>query len=161
MYIDLVDEKRLLKYSIYYLSRFDSSKKNLINILKKKIFNSNINSFEKKELINQIKKIILVLEENNLINDSRYCNTKVLSLKRSGKSKNYIVNYLLNKGISKQIIQTNLNLLLEKDKNWELDSAKLFAKKKKLFDSKTSYEKRLAKMARAGFSYDICKKILS
>jgi len=32
--------------------------------------------------------------------------------------------------------------------------------KKKLLEKNESYEKKLAKMARAGFSYDICKKIL-
>ena len=39
-------------------------------------------------------------------------------------------------------------------------SAKIFTKKKKLLEKNESYEKKLAKMARAGFSYDICKKIL-
>ena len=41
-----------------------------------------------------------------------------------------------------------------------LESAKIFAKKKKLLEKNENYEKKLAKMARAGFSYDICKKIL-
>ena len=44
--------------------------------------------------------------------------------------------------------------------NWELDSAKIFVKKKRLLEKNEIYEKKLAKMARAGFSYDICKKIL-
>ena len=47
------------------------------------------------------------------------------------------------------------------NENWELESARIFAKKKKLLENNESYEKKLAKMARAGFSYDICKKILS
>ena len=40
-------------------------------------------------------------------------------------------------------------------------SAKLFAKKKNLLESSDSYEKKLSKMARAGFSYEICKVILN
>ena len=58
-------------------------------------------------------------------------------------------------------IKNNLNLIKQDNDNWELESAKIFAKKKKLLEKNESYEKKLAKMARAGFSYDICKKILS
>ena len=57
-------------------------------------------------------------------------------------------------------IQNNLILAQRDNENWELNSAKIFAKKKKLLEKNESYEKNLAKMARAGFSYDICKKIL-
>ena len=35
MYISLVDEKKLLKYSVDYLSKYDSSKNNLVNDSKK------------------------------------------------------------------------------------------------------------------------------
>ena len=45
--------------------------------------------------------------------------------------------------------------------DWEFASAKIFVKKKKLLEKNESYEKKIAKMARAGFSYDICKKILN
>ena len=51
-------------------------------------------------------------------------------------------------------------LMKQDNENWELESARIFAKKKKLLEKNESYEKKLAKMARAGFSYDICKKIL-
>ncbi len=63
--------------------------------------------------------------------------------------------------MSKSIIENNLSLIKLDNDNWELESAKIFARKKKLLEKNESYEKKLAKMARAGFSYDICKKILS
>ena len=94
------------------------------------------------------------------IDDDRYSSTKILSLSNSGKSKNFIFNYLIKKGVNKSQIQNNLNLVQQDNNNWELNSAKIFAKKKKLLEKNQSYEKNLAKMARAGFSYDICKKIL-
>ena len=62
--------------------------------------------------------------------------------------------------MSKSQIQNNLNLMNQDNENWELESAKIFAKKKKLLEKNESYEKKLAKMARAGFNYNICKKIL-
>ena len=155
-----MDEKKLLKYAVDYLSKYDSSKNNLVNVLKRKILRLNVTNFEKKKLIDIIESIILKLEKNKFIDDDRYSSTKIFSLSNSGKSKNFIFNYLIKKGVSKSQIQNNLNLLKQDNDNWEIESAKIFVKKKKLLEKNDSYEKKLAKMARAGFSYDICKKIL-
>tara|TARA_X000000950_G_scaffold229235_1_gene277001 strand:- start:168 stop:638 length:471 start_codon:yes stop_codon:yes gene_type:complete len=155
-----VDKKKLLKYAIDYLSKYDSSKSNLVNVLKRKILRLKITNFEKRKLINSIEEIIIILEQNKFIDDDRYSSTKIQSLSNSGKSKNFIINYLVKKGVNKLEIQNNLNLIKQDNDNWELESAKIFAKKKKLLEKNESYEKKLAKMARAGFSYDICKKIL-
>ena len=156
-----MDEKKLLKYAVDYLSKYDSSKNNLASVLKRKILTLNVTNFEKKKLIEIIESIILKLEKNKFIDDNRYSSTKILSLSNSGKSTNFIFNYLIKKGVNKSQIQNNLNLMKQDNENWELESARIFAKKKKLLDKNESYEKKLAKMARAGFSYDICKKILS
>ena len=155
-----MDEKKLLKYAVDYLSKYDSSKVNLINVLKRKILRLKITNYEKRMLINIIESIIIKLEKNKFIDDDRYSSTKILSLSNSGKSKSFIFNYLIKKGVNKSQIQNNLNLVQQDNNNWELNSAKIFAKKKKLLEKNQSYEKNLAKMARAGFSYDICKKIL-
>ena len=156
-----MDEKKLLKYAVDYLSKYDSSKNNLVNVLKRKILRLKTTNYEKGKLINIIESIIIKLEKNKFIDDNRYSSTKILSLSNSGKSKNFIFNYLIKKGVSKSQIQSNLNLMNQDNDNWELESAKIFAKKKKLLEKNESFEKKLAKMARAGFSYDICKKILS
>ena len=155
-----MDEKKLLKYAVDYLSKYDSSKVNLVNVLKRKILRLKTTNYEKGKLINIIESIIIKLEKNKFIDDNRYSSTKILSLSNSGKSKNFIFNYLIKKGVNKTQIQNNLNLMQKDNDNWELNSAKIFAKKKKLLEKDQSYEKNLAKMARAGFSYDICKKIL-
>ena len=155
-----MDKKKLLKYAVDYLSKYDSSKKNLSNVLKRKIFRLNIKGYEKSKLINNLDTIVLKLEKSQLIDDKKYTNSKISSLSRAGKSKNYISNYLIKKGINKIEIQNNLKKFQEINNDWQLTSAKLFAKKKRLLESNLSYEKKLAKMARAGFSYDICKKII-
>ena len=155
-----MDEKKLLKYAVDYLSKYDSSKNNLVSVLKRKILRLNVTNFEKKKLIDIIENIIIKLEKNKFIDDDRYSSTKILSLSNSGRSKNFIFNYLIKKGVNKSQIQNNLNSMDQNNDNWELESAKIFVKKKKLLEKNESYEKKLAKMARAGFSYDICKKIL-
>ncbi len=155
-----MDEKKLLKYAIDYLSKYDSSKKNLVNVLKRKIFKLKINFEGKENTQNLIKNIIIKLENNNIINDNRYSLSRIRYLSGLGKSKNYIFNYLINKGIDKSQIQISFKEFEEYDENWEIKSAKLFAKKKNFFKDEDNYEKKLAKMARAGFNYEICKKIL-
>ena len=155
-----MNEEKLIKYAVDYLSKYDSSKNNLLKVLKRKIFRLTVTGIEKNKLINSLQNIIEKLEKNNLINDERYTLSKILSLSRSAKSKNFIIKYLINKGISKVEIQNSLNNFKNNNDNWEYNSAQLFARKKKLLDSKDSYQKKLGKMARAGFSYDICKKIL-
>jgi len=137
-----VDEKKLLKYAVDYLSKYDSSKNNLVSVLKRKILRLNVTNFEKKKLIDIIENIILQLEKNKFIDDDRYSSTKILSLSNSGRSKNFIFNYLIKKGVNKSQIQNNLNSMNQQNDNWELESARIFVKKKKLLEKNESYEKK-------------------
>ena len=121
-----MNEKKILKYAIDYLSKYDSSKKNLLDVLKRKIFRLKISGVEKSNLIKILENIIVKLEKNNLIDDKRYCLSKISSLSRTGKSKNFIFNYLIRKGINKFEIQNNFELFKEDNNDWELSSAKLF-----------------------------------
>ena len=155
-----MNKKYLLKYAVDYLSKYDSSKKNLLDVLKRKIFRLNLSNIEKNKLINFLDDIIFNLEKNNYINDTRFSSSKILSLSKSGKSKKFIFNYLIKKGINKLEINDNLKIFFENNIDWEFQSATIFAKKKRLLNSNDSYEKKLAKMARAGFSYEIAKEIL-
>ena len=155
-----MNEEKLLKFAIDYLSKYDSTKKNLLYVLKRKILRLKIPKEEKAIIFSKVNSVFEILEKNNFIDDNRYTFSKILSLSKQGKSKKYIFNYLNKKGVNNSDIQNNFDDFQKNNNDWELNSANLFAKKKKLFDSEVSYEKKLAKMARAGFSYDVCKKIL-
>ena len=63
-------------------------------------------------------------------------------------------------GIEKNILNDSLARFEEEDPEWEKKSAKIFVKKKRLDNSNENIQKNLGKMARAGFSYDLSKKIL-
>ena len=156
-----MNEEKLLKYAVEYLSKYDSSKKNLLSVLKRKIFRLKIPTSEKSILLNIRNDILIKLDKNNLINDERYSLSKINSLSKSGKSRNYIINYLIKKGIDKSDISKFFLQFQEDNDEWELKSAIIYAEKKKLLTSNENYEKKLAKMARAGFNYEICKKILN
>ena len=154
------NKDKLLKYAIYYLSKYSSSKKNLEFILKKKIRRLSEEKKMRFQLYNEIHFIIEKLEKLNLINDQVFVESKIQSLQHQVKSKNYIKQYLLQKGIDKQLIEDQISLFYENNKNLEKENALKFAKKRNLLGSDQDYQKKLSKMARAGFSYDIAKEIL-
>ena len=154
------NKDKLLKYAIYYLSKYSSSKKNLEFILKKKIRRLSDEKKIRFQLYNEIQIIIEKLEKLNLINDQFFVESKIQSFQHQAKSKNYIKQYLLQKGIDKQLIEEQISLFYENNKNLEKENALKFAKKRNLLDNDQDYQKKLSKMARAGFSYDIAKEIL-
>ena len=150
----------LLKYAIEYLSKYSSSKKNLERIIKSKIRRLSKDKKIRFELYKEITNVFDKLEKNNLLSDNNYSFTKIQSLANQGKSKNFIKNYLYSKGVDNKIIIEQFINYEDLNHEWEKRSASIFVKKKNLLLSDETYEKKLAKMARAGFSYDICKKIL-
>ena len=154
------NKDKLLKYAIYYLSKYSSSKKNLEFILKKKIRRLSDEKQIRFHLYNEIHVIIEKLEKLNLINDQVFVESKIQSLQYQAKSKNYIKQYLLQKGIDKQLIEEQISLFYENNKNLEKENALKFAKKRNLINNDQDYQKKLSKLARAGFSYDIAKEIL-
>ena len=156
----MTDTEKLLKYAIDYLSKYNSSKKNLENILKKRIMRMKLEKKYKYNLYNSIPLILEKLEKNNFVNDIDYTNSKIRSFISMGKSRIYIKNYLFQKGIDSIVIEKSLEENDEKNSDWEIVAAKIFARKKNLKNNIHNNEKNLAKMARAGFNYQISKKIL-
>ena len=154
------NKEKLLKYAIYYLSKYSSSKKNLEYILKKKIRRISDEKKIRFQLYKEIQIIIDKLEQLKLINDKIYAESKINSLLNQVKSKNYIKQYLIRKGVRSEVADEQISLFYEKNQNLEKENALKFAKKKNLINDKKDYEKKLAKMARAGFSYEISKEIL-
>ena len=154
------NKEKLLKYAIYYLSKYSSSKKNLEYILKKKIRRISDEKKIRFQLYKEIKIIIDKLEQLNLINDTIYAESKIHTLLNQVKSKNYIKQYLIRKGVRSEVAAEQISLFYEKNQNLEKENALKFAKKRNLINDKKDYEKKLAKMARAGFSYEISKEIL-
>ena len=112
------------------------------------------------QLYKEIKIIIDKLEQLKLINDAIYAESKINSLLNQVKSKNYIKQYLICKGVSQELADEQISLFYEKNQNLEKENALKFAKKRNLLKDNKDYEKKLSKMARAGFSYEISKEIL-
>tara|TARA_Y100001970_G_scaffold266773_1_gene355861 strand:- start:2775 stop:3248 length:474 start_codon:yes stop_codon:yes gene_type:complete len=150
----------LKKYALNYISKYSTSKKNLAIILQRKISKISMEYKEKKILKNSINNILEEFETKNFINDENYATSKINFLITQGKSKNYIFNYLIKKGIDKYLINKIFLGLDDQNPDWEIKSAKIFIRKKRLiFKENSNNEKDLAKMIRAGFNYEIIKKL--
>ncbi|HJL57826.1 MAG TPA: RecX family transcriptional regulator [Alphaproteobacteria bacterium] len=121
----------------------------------------NLKKKDKFILYSSIASILSDLENNKLIDDKNFTQSKIHSLSLQGKSKISIISYFVQKGIEKNLIEESFENLELKNPNWEKESAKIFARKKRLgIKYSANFEKDLAKMARAGFSYNLSKKIL-
>ena len=95
------------------------------------------------------------------IDDKNFTKSKIHSLSLRGKSKISIISYLMQKGIEKNIVEKIFKNFELKNPNWESESAKIFARKKRIgVKHSNNLEKDLAKMTRAGFNYKIIKEIL-
>ena len=151
---------KLLKYAVYYLSKYSSSKINLEYILKKKIRRLTEEKKVRFELYQEIKNVINKLEKLKLLNDKIFAESKINSLLNQAKSKNYIKQYLIRKGVDSILADEQISLFYEKNQNLEKENALKYAKKRNLLNDDTDYKKKLSKMARAGFSYEIVKEIL-
>ncbi len=151
----------LKKYAFSYLSKYNTSKKNLDRILHNKIRRMNLNKKDKYILYSSIASILTDLEINKLIDDKNFTQSKIDSLSLQGKSKISIISHLVQKGIEKNLIEESFENLELKNPYWEFESAKIFARKKRLgIKYSSNFERDLAKMARAGFHYSLIKKTL-
>lgn len=150
-----------LEQSIAWVSRRPRSQKETDRYLKKKLnsFLRNNKIVDTEDVIQKLKKRLYELD---LLNDEKFTDFWIRSRNRSNKKgKQYIKKELLQKGISKDIIDSKLNNISE---NQEFKKAYFLAKKKlPKINSDNSYEKK-NKLKRylyqRGFSFNIINRIV-
>lgn len=158
-----ITEKRLYNITLYYLTRFDASAGKVRSMLKRRLSKSRLTGIEiPSEALQWIENIIIEMQRLGYLNDYRYAENKIRLLMHQGKSPQFITLKLKEDGIDSENIQQLL-----KDVNIsEVDQAKRFVTRKKIgyFRPKelqqTYYQKDLASLSRAGFSYDAARSAL-
>ena len=158
----MYDTSWLKKYALSYLSKYNSTTNNLIRILNNKLQRSKIEKNKKLFLKKSINNIIEELESRKILNDDIYTINKIESLYLQGKSEFFIISILQKKGIDKLTAKEKIIEFEKNNPDWQIKAAKIFAKKKKIGKSGgvKNKNKDIAKMARAGFNYNLIKKIL-
>lgn len=156
---------RLKNIALYYLERFETSKENLRSVLRRRIdkyafFDKDYN---KEQAYLWADEIVEECCNKNFVSDERFAEFKISAYLRTGKPKRYIEQKLKQKGIDNKTIEK----VFDNTEYNEHEVALSFAKKKKigifrkdLDKRKEFYQKDLATLVRAGFSFDIAKDIL-
>ena len=97
----------LLKYAIDYLSKFNTSKKNLERILKMKIQRASKDKKERFNLYSQIDYVLNELERNKLINDQTIPTIKFVYLLHKQNQKDLYKIIFFKKELKKILFKKN------------------------------------------------------
>ncbi len=161
---DLSTNLKDLAYS--YIEKYSPSKQQLRVYLLKKYLTKFRGEKTKKNISEIINTILENLEKNKYLNDELYSDSKARVLLRRGYSINKINHSLKTKGIEAQLIKNSI----EKIKNDEIEpdfvSALKLCKRRRIgvvrpeANRELFYKKDMGVLARAGFSFDLSKRIL-
>lgn len=146
---------KIYSRSLEYCFRRVRSVKEVRDYLHKKLIFENKYSLEKAEAEQIAKLVIEKLQKNNYLDDYRFGDFWLENRKKSkGASQKMLVNELLQKGLSRELIS---ELLLESDRNEQDDLRLIVQKKQKKYPDKN---KLMQYLMRQGFGYDAIKKEL-
>ena len=158
-----VTPEKLHRISLNYLNRFSASCESLRRVLKRHVLKSSLPSRSVSEadyLV--VEEVIEKLKCSGLLDDIKFAEGRLYSLRRLGSSTRKIKSRLLEKGVDAVIIEDLFSLELRDNEDPDLYSAVRLAKRKKLgvsySSTKSTYNRRdkdLSILARAGFCYKI------
>ncbi|MBO7483640.1 MAG: RecX family transcriptional regulator [Alphaproteobacteria bacterium] len=143
--------QRLKNIAFFYLERYDASSQKLRAVLKRRLIKAEREQEVPPEAIEWIEEIVSEMQRLGYVDDQRFTENTVRRLSEIGKSRSFIRTKLQQSGIKEEMI---LDALSETD---ELEQARLTVRKKHLG---ADFKKDLARLARAGFSYEIAKEAL-
>ena len=162
---DLTTNLKDLAYS--YLEKYNPSKQQLKVYLLKKYLTKIKGSKSKKEVTSIIDEIVSNLEKNKILNDEMYSDSKARMFLKRGYSLNKINQSLRNKGIESKFIKQSIDKIKEDKIEPDFVSALKLCKRRRIgairptANRELFYKKDMGVLARAGFDYDLSKRVLS
>ena len=162
---DLTTNLKDLAYS--YLEKYSPSKQQLKVYLLKKYLTKIKGSKSKKEVTEIIDKIVLNLEKNKILSDELYSDSKARMFLRRGYSLNKINQSLRMKGIDQKFIKQSIEKIKNKEIEPDFVSALKLCKRRRIgairpdANRELFYKKDMGVLARAGFDYDLSKRVLN
>ena len=150
-----------------YVEKYSPSKQQLKVYLMKKILIKFKSTKSKKEISDLIDKVLVNLEQNKFLNDELYSDSKSRSLLRKGYSLNKINQSLRMKGIDQKFIKQSIQKIKNKEIEPDFVSALKLCKRRRIGAIRPSanrelfYKKDMGVLARAGFDYDLSKRVLN
>jgi len=153
-------------WSFSYLEKYSASKQQLKTYLLKKILKKSLSPVNKKEVHNLIDTVISSLENQKFVSDKYYSDYKSKVFYKRGYSLNKIRYNLISKGIDQKYIKDSISKIKENESDPDFFSAIKLCKRRRIGPSREEsnrtlfFKKDISILARAGFSYEISKKVL-
>lgn len=160
-----ITETYLHNAGLAYLQRFTASTEHFRTVMMRKIHRSCAYHTGqcRDDCLQMLQKTVEKFQDLGLLNDTAYARGMVTSLRRRGLSSKAILFKLLQKGLPEYMVKDALDIIDEGNSEADLLSALRLSRRKKIGPFRTTdkgEEKELGQLARAGFGYDISRKIL-
>ena len=152
----------LQRAAMAYLERYASSADNLRRVLRRKVDKRcRLRGEDPAEFQDMIDEVVARSLRSGLIDDTRYAEARVATLRRRGGSARAIQAKLSAKGVDRATIAA----ALDGEDGDEEQAARAFARRRRLGPfrpgERAPYrDKDLAAMARAGFRFDVARAII-
>lgn len=166
-----ISAQSLHNIALHYLQRYASSQENLRRVLMRRVIRAakehDSDPADGERLVDAL---IQRFRSNGLLDDRRYAEGRAVSLRRRGTSQRLIAQGLRQKGIGEDDIAAALaqiNTVRDDDADIEFVTACRLAQRRRLgpfraAEKRPPYQQRdLATLARAGFAYDIARRVIT
>ncbi len=166
-------QTRLENIAIYYLQRYASSAENLRRVLLRRADKAlHVHGGDREEIRQWIDDLVKRMIRSDVLNDLRYALGRATALRRLGRAPAKIRAQLAAKGVSRSIIDDVLaeTALTDTGEDAALEAALAYARRRRLgpFSEKpdthdeirVQNKKHLAALARAGFTYDVARRVM-
>ncbi len=162
-----VTKDRLRNIALHYLERYATSAQNLKRALERRVIKAARHHDTDMALARSwIDEVVDTLVRADAIDDSRYADGKTITMLLRGQSPAKVRAYLASKGVGKDTITAALDAARDTLGNPDLEAALAYAIRRRFGPFRTSEDtreirdKELAAMGRAGFRYEIARKIV-
>lgn len=153
--------------ALHYLARFATTAAHLRGVLMRRVERSarhhGTDSAEGEKLVDAL---IERYARSGLLDDAAYAGARAATLRRSGASARGIRAKLMQKGLDPEQIDAAVRAADEDTENGEIAAALALARRRRIGPFRPAggraeaREKDLAALARAGFSYDVARRVV-
>lgn len=160
-------KKRLMNKALHYLARYASTRARLEDVLLR--FARRKLELADPDLVRRlIADVIDEAEQLGYINEAVFASQKVRAGRLAGRSGRALGQKLLQAGLTKEQIGAAITEQAAGQENAELAAALVYARKRRLGPYASApdrpdpnwQQREIARLARAGFSWDICQQVL-
>lgn len=158
-----ITPQRLERVALAYLEKYAAPAAGVRRVLRRRVSKAaRVHETDCLAAEAWIEEVIARLIRTGLLDDGAYANGRVRSLFRQGRSRRYIAGYLHAKGVDRGLVEAALAALAPEDSDFA--AAFRYARRRRLGpfappERANRRDRALASLGRAGFSYDVARRV--